>query len=72
MMNRVAEKVREMFPNVNKLISNLKKVFLIAPYHVQVYKEILPNMPLLAPEPVLIGGELGWKPLYLIAIILRV
>uniref|UniRef100_A0A2S2QL62 Uncharacterized protein n=1 Tax=Sipha flava TaxID=143950 RepID=A0A2S2QL62_9HEMI len=42
------------------------------PYHVQVYKEILPNMPLLAPEPVLIGGELGWKPLYLIAIILRV
>jgi len=38
MMNRVAKKVREMFPNVNKLISNLKKVFLKAPYSVQVYK----------------------------------
>jgi hypothetical protein len=50
-MNEVAE-VREMFPNVNKLIGNLKKVFLKALYHVQVHKEILPNVPL-PPEPVL-------------------
>jgi hypothetical protein len=53
MMNKVAEKVREMFSNVNKLISNLKKVFLKAPYHVQVHKEILPNVPI-SPESVLI------------------
>jgi len=52
MFNRVAEKTREMFPNVNKLVSNIKKVFLKSPYHVQVYKEISPNIPL-PPEPVL-------------------
>jgi len=52
MFHRIAENVREMFPNVNKLFSNIKKVFLKAPYHVQVYKEILPNISL-PPEPVL-------------------
>ncbi|CAI6344410.1 unnamed protein product [Macrosiphum euphorbiae] len=52
MFNRIAERVREMYPDVNKLISNIKKVFLKSPYHVQVYKEILPDTPL-PPEPVL-------------------
>ncbi|XP_060837117.1 uncharacterized protein LOC132919483 [Rhopalosiphum padi] len=52
MLNRVAEKVREMYPDVNSLINNIKKVFLKAPYHVQVYKELLPDIPL-PPEPVL-------------------
>ncbi|KAF0764255.1 DUF659 domain-containing protein [Aphis craccivora] len=52
MFNRIAERVRDMYPDVNKLISNIKKVFLKSPYHVQVYKEILPDIPL-PPEPVL-------------------
>lgn len=38
--------------DVNKLINNIKKVFLKALLHVQVYKEILPDIPL-PPEPVL-------------------
>lgn len=29
MLNRVAEKVRELFPNVNKLINSVKKSFLV-------------------------------------------
>ncbi|XP_050548459.1 uncharacterized protein LOC126910114 [Daktulosphaira vitifoliae] len=41
-----------MYPDVNKLINNIKKVFLKAPYNVQVYKEILPDIPLPL-EPVL-------------------
>ncbi|KAL4141465.1 hypothetical protein QTP88_004102 [Uroleucon formosanum] len=52
MIQRLAEKVREMYPNVNTLVSNLKKVFLKAPQRVDVYKEIMPNVPL-PPEPVL-------------------
>jgi len=56
MMNRVAEKIREMFPNVNKLINNIKNVFLKAPYHVQVYKKILPNKPL-PQKPILTRWE---------------
>jgi hypothetical protein len=31
MLNRVAEKVKELFPNVNKLIINVKKIFLKSP-----------------------------------------
>jgi hypothetical protein len=52
MFNRVTKKIREMFPNVNKLVSNIKKVFLKVLYHAQVYKEIFPDVSLL-PEPVL-------------------
>lgn len=52
MIQRLAEKVREMYPNVNTLVSNLKKVFLKAPQRVDVYKEIMPSVPL-PPEPVL-------------------
>lgn len=51
-MNRVAEKIREYFPNVNKLISSVKKVFLKAPLRIEIYREILPNTPL-PPEPIL-------------------
>jgi len=51
-LNRVAEKVRDMFPNVNKLVNNIKKVFLKAPSRVEVYREIMQDIPL-PPEPVL-------------------
>jgi len=52
MLNRVAEKVRELFPNVNKLINNVKKCFLKSPSRIQLYKETLPGFPL-PPEPVI-------------------
>jgi hypothetical protein len=45
-MNRVAEAVRTEFPLVNKLINNGKKVFVKAPTRVQVYKEMLVDVPL--------------------------
>jgi hypothetical protein len=44
--------VRELFPNVNTLVNNLKKVFLKAPHRVEVYKDVLPNVAL-PPEPIL-------------------
>lgn len=53
MIKRIAENVRELFPNVNKLVNNLKKVFLKAPHHVEIYEEVMPNIPL-PPEPILI------------------
>lgn len=51
-INRVAETVRTEYPLVNKLISNVKKVFLKAPLRVQLYKERLPGVSL-PPEPVI-------------------
>jgi Protein of unknown function (DUF 659) len=51
-LNRVAEQVREEFPDVNKLKSNTKKVFIKAPLRVLAYKDQLPGIPL-PPEPVL-------------------
>jgi hypothetical protein len=51
-LNRVAEEIRNHFPNVNTLISSVKKIFLKAPLRVQRYKEKMPNIPL-PPEPVL-------------------
>lgn len=52
MIQPLAEKVREMYLNLNTLVSNLKKVFLKTPQKVDVYKEIMSSVPLL-PEPVL-------------------
>lgn len=46
MIQRLAEKVKEMYSNVNTLVSNLKNVFLKAPQRVYVYKEIIPSVPL--------------------------
>jgi len=48
----VAEKVRELFPYVNKLINNVKKSFLKSLSRIQLYKEILFGLPL-PPEPVI-------------------
>ena len=50
-LNRVAEKIREVFPDVNKLINNGKKIFLKAPHHVSVYRDKM-DCPL-PPEPVI-------------------
>jgi len=52
MLNRIAEKVRDIHPNINKLINNVKKSFLKAPSRVQIYKELLPGKPL-PPEPII-------------------
>jgi len=52
MLNRVAEKVREIHIMINKLINNVKKSFLKAPSRVQVYKELLPGVSL-PPEPII-------------------
>jgi hypothetical protein len=49
---RVAEEVTSNFPDVNKLISSTKKVFVKAPQRVQRYRNELPDVAL-PPEPVL-------------------
>lgn len=50
-INRVAEEIRNKFPLINNLISNMKKIFLKAPIRTQFYREHLPNLPL-PPQPV--------------------
>lgn len=50
-LNRVAEKVRDIFPEVNKLLNNGKKIFLKAPQRVTAYKEYMQCQ--LPPEPVI-------------------
>jgi Protein of unknown function (DUF 659) len=52
LLNRVAEKVRDIHPKVNKLVNNIKKSFLKAPSRIQIYKEVLPGVPL-PPEPII-------------------
>lgn len=51
-INRVAEEIRNQFPLVNELISNVKKFFLKAPLRIQLYKESFPGLPL-PPQPVI-------------------
>lgn len=51
-MNRVAETIRLEYPQVNKLVSTIKKVFIKAPTRIQLFREQLPNVPL-PPEPIL-------------------
>jgi len=48
----LAEEVRKCFPNVDKLISNVKKVFLKSPYRIAYFKNEAPELPL-PPEPIL-------------------
>lgn len=52
MLNRVAEKVRKLFPDVNKFFNNVKKSFWKSPAHIQLYKKILPGL-LLQSVPVI-------------------
>lgn len=50
-LHRVAEFIREEFPNVNELISSTKKIFLKAPTRISLYKQKCPSLPL-PPSPV--------------------
>jgi len=49
-LHRVAEEVRAHFPKVDALISNVKKIFLKAPFRVIKFKCIGPTIPL-PPQP---------------------
>lgn len=51
-IHRVAEDIRNNFRDVDRLISNIKKVFLKAPSRIIKFKEILPNVPL-PPQPII-------------------
>lgn len=50
-LHRVAELVRATNPDVNRLISSAKSVFLKAPHRTQLFKQLCPNVPL-PPSPV--------------------
>ena len=39
-IHRACEKIRSMYPNVDRLISNIKKVFLKSPSRVQILKSV--------------------------------
>lgn len=50
-LHRVCEAIRNHYENVDKIISNVKKVFLKAPCRVEIFKEIYPELSL-PPEPI--------------------
>lgn len=45
-IHRMAEEIRTNFQGINKLISSVKKVFLKAPYRIQIFKTIVPGISL--------------------------
>ncbi|XP_055493525.1 uncharacterized protein LOC129698403 [Leucoraja erinacea] len=45
-LHEIAEHIRSLFPNVDRLVSNAKKIFLKAPSRVQLFKEKAPEIPL--------------------------
>ncbi|KAL4084079.1 hypothetical protein QTP88_029395 [Uroleucon formosanum] len=51
-LHRVAEAIREKYQNVDRLISNSKKIFLKAPSRVNTFKDMYPNLSL-PPQPIL-------------------
>ena len=51
-LHRIAEEIRLNFPNVDKLIANVRKIFLKAPSRVDLFRDTDPNLPL-PPQPVL-------------------
>lgn len=51
-LNRLAETIRERFEKADTLVNNVKKIFLKAPYRVQLLKGMYPDLPL-PPEPVI-------------------
>lgn len=51
-LHRLAENVRERFEKADTLVNKVKKIFLKAPYRVQLLKEMYPNLPI-PPEPVI-------------------
>lgn len=51
-VHRVAETVRSLFPEVNAIISNVKKVFTKAPNRIALFKQMAPELKL-PPQPIL-------------------
>lgn len=51
-LHRVAEEIRNQFPQVDELISNVKKVFLKAPSRTILFRNMAPNLAL-PPQPIL-------------------
>ena len=51
-LHRVAETIRNEFPRVNSLVSNMKKVFCKSPSRVALFRQILPSISL-PPKPVI-------------------
>lgn len=51
-LHRIAEEVRSLYPHVDKLVSNTKKVFLKSPSRIRVFKDMAPELSL-PPQPVL-------------------
>lgn len=51
-LHRVCEEIRNIFPDVNSLISNAKKIFLKAPSRIQVFRDRAPHLQL-PPEPII-------------------
>jgi hypothetical protein len=58
-LHRICEFVRDEFPDIDKLISLCKKIFLKAPSRVSLYKELYPLLPL-PPAPV--RCHVNWTP----------
>ncbi|XP_025408739.1 uncharacterized protein LOC112682378 [Sipha flava] len=56
-LHRVAEQIRINFPEINSLISNIKKVFLKAPYRINLFKNLAPGIPL--PPELIIAPRWG-------------
>lgn len=50
--HRVCEEIRKLFPNVNKLISSVKKIYVKAPTRIDIYKRLYPDLPL-PPAPII-------------------
>jgi hypothetical protein len=50
--HRVCEQIRNIFPKVDCLISNIKKVFLKAPSRIEIFKNLEPELDL-PPEPII-------------------
>jgi hypothetical protein len=51
-VHRVAETVRSLFPDVNDIIANVKKVFTKAPNRIALFKQMAPELKL-PPQPIL-------------------
>lgn len=51
-MHRIAEEIRTNYPDVDSLVSNVKKIFLKAPYRRECFKSIAPSVAL-PPKPVI-------------------
>ena len=51
-LQRVAEQIRQCYPKIDLLFSSMKKVFLKAPYRVELFRQIAPDLAL-PPRPII-------------------